>query len=206
MRNLGGMMAGPNAPAAFPQGQQATSGQLDIGRMAPEEVIYESNRTRTDPVLSQSFPDLSDPSSIAWTIGSMMRNGVLPPESTLQQLSDYVSLQNQFNPAFMNPQSRLFGALGGDYSIYDDVMNAPPGQKQQAFVNAQNRVYANSLSNRTGRKTFPRLQMPQPAPGLEARMAPARFPAQPPVAPGASVFNDPSYMQMAEQQLRQGGF
>jgi hypothetical protein len=202
MRQIVGSLTGMMGGTAAQQVQSPVGPEA----MDPSEIGYQVRRAESNPVFRQVFPDLSDPSSIAWSIGSMMRNGAMPSESTLQELSDYVGLQNQYNPAFMQPGNRLFGTLGGDYSIYDDVINAPPGKKQEAYVNAQNRVYANSLSNRTGRRTFPKLQMPQQRPVQMQRPIAPVIPVAPPMQQGRGIFDDASYMQMTEQQLRQGGF
>jgi hypothetical protein len=205
--SLTGMMTGQAPQPGLRQQEAMNPGaSIDVGMMEPSEIGYQVSRTESNPVFRKVFPDLSDPSSIAWSIGGMMRNGAMPTEAALQELSDYVGLQKQYNPAFMQPTNRLFGTLGGDYSIYDDVINAPPGRKQEAYVNAQNRVYANSLSNRAGRGTFPKLQMPQQPPVQMQRSIAPVIPVAPPMQQGRGIFDDASYMQMTEQQLRQGGF
>lgn len=201
MRNLGGMMAGPNAPAAFPQEMTMQERPTSLANAPMSEAPYIAQEIANSPAIRQTFKKLDNPFSIAWDIDSMMDNSVLPPEEMLQQISDYVAIQNRTNPAFMNRNNRwlptIFGLTGGEMDSLDTIVAAPPGQKQQAYAQAMQKQYGKLPTGYNPQ---------QPAPGLEARMAPARFPAQPPVAPGANVFNDPSYMQMAEQQLRQGGF
>lgn len=201
--SMAGMMTGQAPQPGLRQQEAMNPGaSIDVGMMEPSEIGYQVSRTESNPVFRKVFPDLSDPSSIAWSIGGMMRNGAMPTEATLQELSDYVGLQKQYNPAFMQPTNRLFGTLGGDYSIYDDVINAPPGRKQEAYANAQNRVYAD-----TGRLgLFPRIQMPQQRPVQMQRPIAPVIPVAPPMQQGRGIFDDASYMQMTEQQLRQGGF
>lgn len=201
--SMAGMMTGQAPQPGLRQQEAMNPGaSIDVGMMEPSEIGYQVSRTESNPVFRKVFPDLSDPSSIAWSIGGMMRNGAMPTEATLQELSDYVGLQKQYNPAFMQPTNRLFGTLGGDYSIYDDVINAPPGRKQEAYANAQNRVYAD-----TGRLgLFPRIQMPQQPPVQMQRPIAPVIPVAPPMQQGRGIFDDASYMQMTEQQLRQGGF
>lgn len=201
LQGIGGMMAGPNAPAAFPQEMTMQERSTSLANAPMSEAPYIAQEIANSPAIRQTFKKLDNPFSIAWDIDSMMDNSVLPPEEMLQQISDYVAIQNRTNPAFMNRNNRwlptIFGLTGGEMDSLDTIVAAPPGQKQQAYAQAMQKQYGKLPTGYNPQ---------QPAPGLEARMAPARFPAQPPVAPGANVFNDPSYMQMTEQQLRQGGF
>ncbi len=184
-------LTGQGATQAGPPGQAGPSEAvkaltpMQAANMNPQERQDVIDTARYDEGLKQYFPDMKDPQSIAWTMGEKLRYGVVPPEDVLQKLSNYVSAMGAVDTTFRAGSQRklltLFGLTGGDWRVYDDIINAPPGKKREAAIRTLRDVYGSgsvALLPQEDQQILAGIQAPPAAPPQASPATPA--PAAPP--------------------------
>jgi hypothetical protein len=199
-------LTGQGATQAGPPGQAGPSEAvkaltpMQAANMNPQERQDVIDTAKYDEGLKQYFPDMKDPQSIAWTMGEKLRYGVVPPEDVLQKLSNYVNAMGAVDTTFRAGSQRrlptLFGLSGGNWRVYDDIINAPPGKKREAALRTLRDVYKSgsvALLPQEDQQILAGIQAPpgappQAAPTTPATAAPPR-PASPqaPAAPQATA-------------------
>jgi len=224
----GATQAGPPGQAGQPAEAAKAVSPLQAANMNPQERQDVIDTARYDEGLKQYFPDMKDPQSIAWTMGEKLRYGVVPPEDVLQKLSNYVSAMGAVDTTFRAGSQRrlptLFGSSGGDWRVYDDIINAPPGKKREAAIRTLRDVYGSgsvALLPQEDQQILAGIQAPPaappqaspaaPAPAAPPRPASPQAPTAPqatapPAAPQRPMTPDEQLEErMAEQQQQQGG-